>query len=69
MLLGLSGLINVVLLLLLYKFGIVTLGFKGQSRVNLIYAPKKTMHIITECIEINVTITSEYLLHCGSLTK
>jgi hypothetical protein len=34
----------------------VTPGFKGQSRVHLIYAPKKTTHIITECIEINVTI-------------
>jgi hypothetical protein len=35
---------------------IVTPGFKIQSRVHLIYAPKKTTHIITECIEINVTI-------------
>jgi hypothetical protein len=35
---------------------IVTPGFKGQSRVHLIYAPKKTKHIIKECIEINVTI-------------
>jgi hypothetical protein len=26
-------------------------GFKGQSRVHLIYAPKTT-HIIIECIEI-----------------
>jgi hypothetical protein len=34
----------------------VTLGFKGQSRVHLIHAPKKTTYIITECIEINVTI-------------
>jgi hypothetical protein len=25
-----------------------------QSRVHLIYAPEKTTHIITECIEINV---------------
>jgi hypothetical protein len=48
---------------------VVTPGFKGQSRVHLIYAPKKTTHIIIECIEIYVTITSEYLLHCGSLTK
>jgi hypothetical protein len=31
-------------------------GFKGQSRVHLIHAPKKTTYIITECIEINVTI-------------
>jgi transposase InsO family protein len=31
-------------------------GFKGQSRVHLIYAPKKTTYIITECIEINVTL-------------
>jgi hypothetical protein len=43
--------------------------FKGQSRVHLIYAPKKTTHIITECIEINVTISLEYLLHSGSITK
>ena len=33
----------------------VTPGFKEQSRVHLIHAPKKTTHIITECIEINVT--------------
>jgi hypothetical protein len=48
---------------------LVTSRFKGQSRVHLIHAPKKTTYIITECIEINVIITSEYLLHCGSLTK
>jgi hypothetical protein len=47
----------------------VTPGFKGQSLVHLIYVPKKTTHIITECIEIIVTISSEYLLHSGSLTK
>jgi hypothetical protein len=47
----------------------VTPGFKRQSRVHLIYVPKKTTHIITECIEINVTISSEYLLHSGSLTE
>jgi hypothetical protein len=34
----------------------VTPDFKGQSRVHLIHAPKKTTYIITECIEINVTI-------------
>jgi hypothetical protein len=34
----------------------VTPGFKEQSRMHLIYASKKTTHIITECIEINVTI-------------
>jgi hypothetical protein len=34
----------------------VTPGFKGQIRVHLIHAPKKTTYIITECIEINVTI-------------
>jgi hypothetical protein len=33
-------------------------GFKEQSQVHLIHAPKKTTYIITECIEINVTITS-----------
>jgi hypothetical protein len=49
--------------------GDVTPEFKGQSRVHLIYAPKKTTHIITEYIEINVTISSEYLLHSGSLIK
>jgi hypothetical protein len=32
----------------------VTLGFKEQSQVHLIYAPEKTTHIIIECIEINV---------------
>jgi hypothetical protein len=37
--------------------------------VHLIHAPKKTTYIIIECIEINVTISSEYLLHSGSLTK
>jgi hypothetical protein len=47
----------------------VTPGFKEQSRMHLIHVPKKTTYIITECIEINVTITSEYLLHRGSLTK
>jgi hypothetical protein len=33
---------------------VVTPGFKEQSRVHLIHAPKKTTYIITECIEINV---------------
>jgi hypothetical protein len=32
-----------------------TPGFKGQSRVHLIHAPKETTYIITECIQINVT--------------
>jgi hypothetical protein len=50
-------------------FAYVTPDFKGQSRVHLIYAPKKTTHIITKCIEINVTISPEYLLHSGNLTK
>jgi hypothetical protein len=35
---------------------IVTPGFKEQSQVHLIHAPKETTYIITECIEINVTI-------------
>jgi hypothetical protein len=39
----------------------VTLGFKGQSRVHLIHAPKKTTYIITECIEINVTIIRVFI--------
>jgi hypothetical protein len=34
----------------------VTPGFKEQSRVHLIHASKETTYIITECIEINVTI-------------
>jgi hypothetical protein len=29
----------------------------------------RTTHIITECIEINVTISLKYLFHSGSLTK
>jgi hypothetical protein len=44
-------------------------GFKEQSRVHLIHAPKKTTYIIIERIEINVTIKSEYFLHSESLTK
>jgi hypothetical protein len=32
----------------------VTLGFKEQSRVHLIYELEKITHIITECIEIKV---------------
>jgi hypothetical protein len=47
----------------------VTPKFMGQSRVHLIHAPKKTTYIITECVDINVTITSEYLLRSGSVTK
>jgi hypothetical protein len=34
----------------------ITPGFKEQRQVHLIHAPKKTTYIITECIEINVTI-------------
>jgi hypothetical protein len=41
---------------------IVTPGFKKQSRVHLIYAPEKTTHIITECIEINVIIIINVLI-------
>jgi hypothetical protein len=40
---------------------IVTPGFKGQSRVHLIHAPKKTTYIITDCIEINVTIIRVFI--------
>jgi hypothetical protein len=36
-------------------------GFKGQSRVHLIHAPKKTTYIITKCIEINVTIIRVFI--------
>jgi hypothetical protein len=36
-------------------------GFKGQSRVHLIHAPKKTTYIITECIEINVTVIRVFI--------
>jgi hypothetical protein len=39
----------------------VTPGFKGQSRVHLIHAPKKTTYIITECIEINDTIIRVFI--------
>jgi hypothetical protein len=52
----------------LYLGGVMP-GFKEQSRVHLIHAQKKTTYKITKCIEINVTVTSEYLLHSGSLTK
>jgi hypothetical protein len=38
----------------IFRPGYVTPGFKEQSRVHLIYAPEKTTHIITECIEIYV---------------
>jgi hypothetical protein len=36
-------------------------GFKEQSQVHLIHAPKKTTYIITECIEINVTIIRVFI--------
>jgi hypothetical protein len=39
----------------------VTPRFKGQRRVHLIHAPKKTTYIITECIEINVTISRVFI--------
>jgi hypothetical protein len=39
-----------------FDLGHFTPGFKEQSRVHLIHAPKKTTYIIMECIEINVTI-------------
>jgi hypothetical protein len=39
----------------------VTHGFKEQSRVHLIHAPKETTYIITECIEINVTIIRVFI--------
>jgi hypothetical protein len=42
------------------RFLLVTPGFKGQSRVHLIHALKKTTYIITKCIEINVTIISVF---------
>jgi hypothetical protein len=44
----------------------VTPGFKEQSWVHLIHAPKKTTYIITKCIDINVTVI-RVLLHSGSL--
>ena len=40
-----------------FQSTVVTTKFKGQRQVHLIYAPKKTTHIITECIEINITIS------------
>jgi hypothetical protein len=39
----------------------VTPGFKEQSRVHLIHAPKKTTYIIIECIEINVIIIRVFI--------
>jgi hypothetical protein len=45
-----------VQMLEIFECSCVTPGFRGQSRVHLIHAPKKTTYIITECIEINVTI-------------
>jgi hypothetical protein len=42
------------ILLHLMILGVSHPGFKEQSRVHLIYAPEKTTHIITDCIEINV---------------
>jgi hypothetical protein len=39
----------------------VTPEFKEQSQVHLIQAPKKTTYIITECIEINVTIIRVFI--------
>jgi hypothetical protein len=39
----------------------ITPGFKEQSRVHLIHAPKKTTYIITECIEINVKLIRVFI--------
>jgi hypothetical protein len=52
-----------ILLMLFLKSGWynVTPGFKGQSRVHLIHALKKTPYIITERIEINVTIIRVFI--------
>jgi hypothetical protein len=41
--------------------GAVTPGFKEQSWVHLIHAPKKTTYIITECIEINAIIIRVFI--------
>jgi hypothetical protein len=40
---------------------VVTPRFKGQSRVHHIYVLKKRTYIITECIEINVTIIRVFI--------
>jgi hypothetical protein len=45
----------------------VTPGLYGTKSGASHTCAKKTTYIITECIEINVTITSEYLLHSGSI--
>jgi hypothetical protein len=37
-------------------------GFKEQSWVHLIHAPQKTTYIITECIEINVTLIIVFII-------
>jgi hypothetical protein len=47
----------------------VTPGFKEQSQVHLIHAPKKTTYIITECIEINVTIIKVLITQRNSYKK
>jgi hypothetical protein len=52
--LGSYSILNLYLSTALLLSLTVTPGFKEQSRVHLIYAPEKTTHIITECIEINV---------------
>jgi hypothetical protein len=45
----------------------VTPGLSGTKSGASHTCAKKKTYIITECVEINVTITSEYLLHSGSL--
>jgi hypothetical protein len=50
-----------VFLMLVASCTSVTPGFKEQSRVHLIHAPKKTTYIITECIEINVMIIRVFI--------
>jgi hypothetical protein len=42
---------------------VVTLGLQGTKPGASHTCAKKTTYIIIECIEINVTIISEYLLH------
>jgi hypothetical protein len=45
---------TIIFTIKIWWFAYVTPGFKEQSWVHLIYAPEKTTHIITECIQINI---------------
>jgi hypothetical protein len=44
----------------------VTPGFKGQNRVHLIYAPKKTTYIITELSGTIIRVPPRLLISAGN---